>query len=56
MMYIVKEGTEKALWSCDAWDAECMNKANDWMTYNGYYAVKNEVTFSGNMIIWVKRI
>ena len=55
MLYIVKEDTNEILWRCDAWDAECENKAEDWMTYNCYYVRREEITFNGDKVLWVKR-
>ena len=54
MLYIVKESTKAILWRDDAFDCECMNKAKDFMTCKGLLFVKKEITFSGDMVIWVK--
>ena len=54
MLYIVKEETNAILWRDDAWDSECFNKARDFMTCKELIFVKKEITFNGDMVIWVK--
>ena len=54
MLYIVKESTKAILWRDDAWDFECVNKAKDFITYKGLVVVKDETTFSGDRVLWVK--
>ena len=56
MLYVVRESDKKILWRDDAWDAECVNKANDFITYKGYFKVRREVTFNGDMVIYVKAL
>ena len=56
MLYVVRESDKKILWKDDAWDCECMNKANDFITYKGYFKVRREVTFNGDMVIYVKAL
>ena len=55
MLYVVDE-RGNVLWSDDAWDDECMNKAEDFITAESRYVVKDEVTLMGDMLLWTTRI
>ena len=55
MLYVVDERGNK-LWEDDAWDFECKNKAEDFITSESRMIVKEEITLSGNMILWTTRI
>ncbi len=56
MLYVAMKDTKKIIWRDDAFDCECMNKASDFITSKGLVAVGREVTFSGDMVIWVKEV
>ena len=55
MLYVVDE-RGNTLWRDDAWDAECLNKANDFITNESRMIVKKETTFGGDMVLWTTRI
>ena len=54
MLYVVMKATNEILWRDDAWDMECENKADDFITAKGPIPVKEEITFMGDKVIWVK--
>ena len=54
MLYVVDE-RGKILWRDDAFDLECMNKAEDFITYESRMIVKKETTLEGNMVLWTTR-
>ena len=56
MLYVVMKATNEILWRDDAWDAECVNKAEDFMTQEGLLCIKEETTFNGDLVLWVRKL
>lgn len=54
MFYIVNIKTEEILFRVDAWDADLDTKVNNFFKDNTYKMVKRDVTFNGDMILWVR--
>lgn len=54
MCYVVNKETEMILNRCDAWEINSVGKIQKWAEDNGYYIINSEITFMGDMIIWVK--
>ena len=54
MFYIVNIKTEEILFRVDAWDADLDIKVNNFFKDNPYKMVKRDVTFNGDMILWVR--
>ncbi len=53
MLKVVDERTHKTIWT-DFNDAECRNKAQDFITYKGYYVSRRE-RLDNDLIIWVRK-
>ena len=54
MIYIVDNITGEILNECDAWEEDSVRKMKVWCRDCQYRILKQEVTFSGNMILWVE--
>ena len=53
MLFVVNK-YDSILARFDAWDPHCMEKAAAYAKENGLEIVRSEVTFSGNMVLWVE--
>lgn len=54
MCYVVSKKTDMILNRCDAWEANSVEKMKEWAENNGYSIINAEITFMGDMIIWVE--
>ena len=55
MLHIIVEDTCKEIWKGEAFDAESINKAKDWITAKGLYIVRKE-EISGRPYWFVKEL
>ena len=46
--------TDMILNRCDAWETNSVEKMKAWAENNGYSIINAEITFMGDMIIWVE--
>lgn len=54
MVLVVHMESKKILARFEAWDKDCIEDANQWATENGYEPVKEQLTFNGDLVIWVR--
>lgn len=54
MLKVVSMDSKMILFTVDAWEADCIDKACRWIAENGYEFVSNEITFMGDMVVWVR--
>ena len=54
MVYVVKRDTKEILNRGDAWERGVVDRMYQWIDENGFTAVDDEITFMGDMVIWVK--
>ena len=55
MVYVVKKDEIGTIVNrCDAWEINAADKMRAWAIENGYEIIKEEITFMGDMVIWVK--
>ncbi len=53
MLYVVEKETDKILFRVDAWDIDCERKARSYIKENGLVLLDSEITFMGDMVMWV---
>ena len=53
MLFVAKVSTKEILFRVDAWDIDCEAKAVEFLRANKLNCVKDEITMSGNRILWV---
>ena len=54
MLLIARKEDGKILAKWDAWDVNCEDNASQYITENSLNVVDDEITFSGNRILWVE--
>lgn len=53
MLLVVDQSLNEVLFRVDAWQADCMEQADKFINDNGYLFMKQEITVTGNMVLWV---
>ena len=53
MLMIVDKETKMILARFEAWAQDCMERAEAFIRDGGYKYIDDEITFSGDMVIWV---
>lgn len=54
MVLVVNKKTDKILNRCDAWLEGAEGKMIGWAKENGFTPISSEITFMGDMVIWVE--
>ena len=54
MVGIVSKATGELLQYADAWETGSVERMKSWAHDNDYSVIDTEITFSGNMLIWVE--
>ena len=54
MFYIVNKTTDSIVSRCDGWDMDSQRQLVRDAKRAGYRVVGQEITFSGNMVVWVE--
>lgn len=54
MIYVVERMTQKIVNRCDAWELGGVPRMCKWASDAGYSTMTQEITFGGDMIIWVE--
>ena len=54
MVYIVNIQTEEILFRVDAWDGDLDIKIANFFEENTCKMVKRDITFNGDLVIWVR--
>lgn len=54
MVFVVSVMTKKILNRCDAWQVDSVGAMKNWANENGYVVLDTEITFMGDMVIWVE--
>lgn len=54
MLYVVDVETNKILFKIDAWYLSATEEAEKFIDENHLTIVKDEITLSGNKVLWVK--
>ena len=55
MIYIVERKTNKIIDRCDAWLEGGLESMRCTALVSGYSIIEEEITFSGDLVIWVRR-
>ena len=53
MVFVVNEKTKMILNRCDGWVYHSDERMAEWALNEGYEIVSSEITFNGDMVIWV---
>ena len=53
MVFVVSKKTNMILNRCDAWISHADERMAEWALSEGYEILSSEITFNGDMVIWV---